>query len=131
MHHSDNVTREPESYRKHGCVWPGGCIPHSCHTGSCSKAENVTPPTTHSKQQGPHFLPETDNEAGAEVREEFCLLFASPPPRPSSSNCFRLFSFFFSPPCSVLFRSDFLALQERLQKTGEERGQLMEKIWGK
>lgn len=99
---------------------PGGRIPNFCQRSSCSKAENVSRLKT-------HFLPETDNEDGAEVREEFRLFCASPPPR-TAFTCFLLS---FSPPFSVLFRSDFLARQERLQKMGEERGQLMEKIWGK
>lgn len=43
---------------------------------------------------------------------------------------FTCFLFLFSPPCSVPFRSDFLALGA-VEGKGEERGQLMEKIWGK
>ncbi len=121
---------------------PDGVFPNSCQTCCCSRTEKCDSAEENGKciqnnRASASSLRQRMRRRSSNQRRvtrwssQNCLYFASPPP-PSSPvlNCFHLFSFFFSPPCSVLFRSDFLALGAAERK-GEERGQLMEKIWGK
>lgn len=54
-----------------------------------------------SKQQSPHFLPESENMTMEQIRKQSCFSFAMPPPLAPSLNHFSIFFSFF---CSFLLR---------------------------
>lgn len=54
-----------------------------------------------SKQQSPHFLPESENMTTEQIRKQSCFSFATPPLLAPSLNRFSIFLFLF---CSFLLR---------------------------
>lgn len=100
------VTAETSSQtltgREHKLL-PSGVSPIPCQTCCCSRSEERDPVVANGlKTRAPAMassLRQEWDDRGV-IREE---LWHEPPPPPSLVNCSHLF------PCSVLFRSDFLA----------------------
>lgn len=144
VYRSENIALGPKSYRKRACVrGQVASLPTPVKHAAVVELEKCDPAEENGKRIH-------NNRAGASSPRRrmrrrsgnqrrvmrWSALLAQLPSLglPSSSSSFAkllsLVFFFLSPPCSVLFRSDFLALAAAERK-GEERGQLMEKIWGK